>query len=54
MIRVLYNAKAGGHQEITRLLEELAELDELINGDDETLEFEETAEGWQTSDLVAA
>jgi putative transcriptional regulator len=54
MIRVLYNAKADGNREITLLLEELSELDEIIHGDDEALEFEETEEGWQTSDLVAA
>jgi putative transcriptional regulator len=57
MIRVLYEAKTGGNIEITRLLEELAELDEIIHGDDdgtEAIDFEDTGEGWQQSELVAA
>ena len=53
-MRVLYQEKIDNNPEIMRLLEELSELDELIHGDDETLEFEDTDEGWQTLDVVPA
>ena len=49
LIRVLYESKTGGDREITRLLAELSELDEIIHGDEEgpeALDFEDTGEGW--------
>jgi putative transcriptional regulator len=54
LIRLLYEEHTNGNRKITTLLAELAELDEIIHGDDEALEFEDTEEGWQASDLVAA
>lgn len=54
LIRILYEERTNGNREITTLLAELAELDEIIHGDNEALEFEDTEEGWQASDLVAA
>jgi putative transcriptional regulator len=54
LMRVLYQEKIDKNPDIMRLLEELSELDELIHGDDETLEFEDTDEGWQTLDVVPA
>jgi putative transcriptional regulator len=57
MIRVLYEYKTGGDVEITRLLQELSELDEIIHGDEEEaepLDFEDTEDGWQQTEGVAA
>jgi hypothetical protein len=41
--------KTGGNLEITRLLAELLELDEITHGDEEEsepLDFEDTEDGW--------
>ena len=49
VLRVLYESKTGGNVEITRLLAELSELDEIIHGDEEEsepLDFEDTEDGW--------
>lgn len=57
VIRMLYEWKTGGDKEITRLLEELSELDEIMHGDEETpepLDFEDTDEGWQQTESIAA
>jgi DNA-binding transcriptional regulator YiaG len=57
MIRVLYELKTGGDVEVVRLLKELSELDEIIHGDEEAtepLDFEDTEEGWQQSEVVPA
>jgi putative transcriptional regulator len=54
LIRLLYEERTNGNRKIATLLERLAELDEIIHSDDEALEFEDTEEGWQASDLVAA
>jgi len=49
--------KPVGDVEIIQLLEELAELYEIIHGDEEgpeALDFEDTEEGWQQSESLAA
>ena len=45
LFRLLYLQHIGGNRKVRTLLEQLAELDELIEG--ERMSFEETGEGWR-------
>jgi putative transcriptional regulator len=54
LLRVMYEEHTNGNIAIRSSLQALAELDELLNEDeDEALVFEETEEGWQQAQLVA-
>jgi hypothetical protein len=47
-MRLLYEEKANGNTEISEPLRRLAELDEILQDEDEIVEFEEdTNEGWR-------
>ena len=48
LMRLLYEEKANGNTEISEPLRRLAELDEILQDEDEIVEFEEdTNEGWR-------
>jgi putative transcriptional regulator len=49
LIRVLYEQFIGGNEKITEPLKRLAELDEIMNEDDEDIALEDTDHGWQPS-----
>jgi DNA-binding transcriptional regulator YiaG len=53
LIKLIYAEHTRRNQEISTLLRQLADLDELINGDDEPVEFRDTDEGWQPAALAA-
>jgi putative transcriptional regulator len=53
LIRLLYEEHTNGNKAISEPLRKLAELDELIHGDDETMEFEDTDDGWQPAAMAA-
>ena len=53
VIRFLYDEHIGGNPKIRDWLQELADLDERIDGVERQIQFEETEAGWLTARKVA-
>jgi transcriptional regulator with XRE-family HTH domain len=47
LLRLLYEEKANGNTGISEPLRKLAELDEILQDENEIVEFEDSDEGWR-------